>query len=180
GALSSPSLVARRVGDLQIGIYASPGYLAGVGVPSHPAELAQPQHRVVSFQRTFSGKAAPLHLRRGSEQVSVEGRYIVAVDDGNACLSAGLAGLGALWLPRYMADRHVERGELAALFPDWAVDSMPLHVVYAPHRHVNARLRVFIEWVAELMSVHAPITSGPRPDAVPLAAAKRRRSTPRS
>jgi hypothetical protein len=37
------------------------------------------------------------------------------------------------------------------------MDPMPLHIAYAPHRHVSAKLRVFIDWVAELMAQHAPV-----------------------
>ena len=32
-----------------------------------------------------------------------QGRYVLAVDDGNAYLAAGLAGMGILWLPDYMS-----------------------------------------------------------------------------
>jgi DNA-binding transcriptional LysR family regulator len=94
---------------------------------------------------------------RAGESMAVHGRYVVAVDDGNAYLAAGLAGMGILWLPHYMAEAHVARGELVQLLDDWSVDSMPIHVVYPPNRHVSARLRVFIDWVAELMAQHAPI-----------------------
>jgi DNA-binding transcriptional LysR family regulator len=34
---------------------------------------------------------------------------------------------------------------------------MPLHVAYPQSRYVSTRLRVFIDWVAELMAQHAPI-----------------------
>ena len=46
------------------------------------------------------------------ETVEVQGRYAFAVDDGNAYLAAGLAGLGVLWLPDYMAKMHLASGEL--------------------------------------------------------------------
>jgi DNA-binding transcriptional LysR family regulator len=66
-----------------------------------------------------------------------------------------------LWLPDYMAREHVIRGELRPLFRDWHLDPMPLYVAFPPNRHVSAKLRVFIEWVAELMARHAPVT-GPQ------------------
>lgn len=175
GTLTNPSLVARRVGDLQIGIYASPGYLERAGTPSHPRELADAHHRIVGFTPGAIGKLMPVTLRRGSERVAAQGRYIVTVDDGNACLAAGLAGLGLLWLPRYLTEPHVARGALVPVFPDWHIDPMPLYVAYAPNRHVSARLRVFIEWVAELMAVHAPLVSRPSRAAARTAPAARQR-----
>jgi DNA-binding transcriptional LysR family regulator len=157
GELTNPSLVARRIGDLQLGVYAAPGYLERAGMPSHPRELMDTHHRIVGFARAGSGKVAQVPLRRGNERVAVQGRYIVTVDDGNACLAAGLVGMGVLWLPRYMAEAHAARGELVSLFDDWHLDPMPLYVAFAPNRHVHTRLRVFIDWVAELMAVHAPL-----------------------
>lgn len=157
GAITNPSLVARRVGDLQLGVYAAPSYLERAGMPSHPRELMDTHHRIVGFARAGSGKVAQVPLRRGNERVAVQGRYIVTVDDGNACLAAGLVGMGVLWLPRYMAEAHAARGELVSLFDDWQIDPMPLYVAFAPTRHLSTRLRVFIDWVAELMAVHAPL-----------------------
>lgn len=84
--------------------------------------------------------------------MKVRSRYALAVGDGNAYLAAGLAGLGILWLPRYMAAAHLGAGELVPLFEDWRLEPMPLYITYPPNRHVSAKLRVFIDWVAELMN----------------------------
>ena len=159
GELTDSSLIARRVGELRFGVYAAPSYLERSGTPSHPRELEETRHRVVGFLRARSGKVAPLALSRDGESVKAQGRYVVAVDDGNAYLAAGLAGMGILSLPHYMAEAHVARGELVALFDGWSVDSMPVYVVYPPNRHLSAKLRVFIDWVADLMAQHAPIAS---------------------
>lgn len=157
GELTDQSLMARRVGDLKLGVYAAPGYLQRLGTPVHPQELEDSDHRVIGFLWARTGKALPYALRRNDESVHILGRYVLAVDDGNAYLEAGLAGLGVLWLPDYMAKAHLARGELVELFEDWRLDPMPLYVAFAPNRHVSVKLRVFIEWVAELMAQHAPI-----------------------
>ncbi|MES2888161.1 MAG: LysR family transcriptional regulator, partial [Pseudomonadota bacterium] len=31
---------------------------------------------------------------------------------------------------------------------------------FPPNRHVSAKLRAFIDWVLELMAVHAPVVVG--------------------
>lgn len=157
GELTDSSLMARRVGELRFGVYASPGYLERAGTPSHPSELEETQHRVVGFLRANSGKIAPFAMRRAGESITAQGRYVVSVDDGNAYLAAGLAGMGILWLPHYMAEAYVASHALLPLFEDWSVDSMPIHLVYPPNRHVSAKLRVFIDWVADLMAQHASI-----------------------
>ncbi|ARN22066.1 LysR family transcriptional regulator [Piscinibacter gummiphilus] len=152
GELADTSLVARRVGDLPIGVYASPGYLALAGVPAHPRELEDTYHRIVGFLRSRTGKVLPTVMHRDAEQLEVHGRHAFAVDDGNAYLAAGVAGLGVLWLPHYMAEAHVARGELVPLFDGWHIDPMPLSIAYPPNRHVSTKLRVFIDWVVEVMA----------------------------
>ncbi|MCS3512284.1 DNA-binding transcriptional LysR family regulator [Pseudomonas grimontii] len=157
GELIDQSLMARRVGDLPLGVFAAPSYLARVGTPAHPQELEDSNHRIVGFLWARTGKPVPYTMRKQLESLQIKGRYALAVDDGNAYLAAGLAGLGVLWLPTYMSKAFEARGELVPLFEDWDLDPMPLYVAFPPNRHISLKLRVFIEWVAELMAVHAPV-----------------------
>lgn len=156
GEIADQSLVARRIGELQLKVYAAPAYLERHGAPGHPRELEGPDHHIVGFLWARLGKPFPYAMQRDGETVSVHGRYVVAMDEGNAYLEAGLAGLGVLWLPDYMAARHVASGELLPLLEDWTLEPMPLFIAYRPNRHLSARVRVFIDWMVELMARHAP------------------------
>jgi DNA-binding transcriptional LysR family regulator len=158
GELTDQSLIARHVGDLRLRVYAAPSYLERAGTPLHPLELEDTHHRVVGFQWARNGKTVRYTMHADGDTAHVRGRYVLAVDDGNAFLAAGLAGLGILWLPDYMAKAHLPRGELVTLFDGWRIDPMPLYVAFPPNRHVSAKLRVFIDWVSELMAQHAPLT----------------------
>jgi DNA-binding transcriptional LysR family regulator len=158
GELTDQSLMARRVGDLALGVFAAPSYLARAGTPAHPRELEDANHRIVGFLWARTGKPLPYAMRKHQESLQIKGRYALAVDDGNAYLAAGLAGLGVLWLPTYMSKAFEDRGELVPLFEDWTLDPMPLYVAFPPNRHISLKLRVFIEWVAELLAVHAPVS----------------------
>ncbi|WP_445178103.1 LysR substrate-binding domain-containing protein [Pseudomonas sp. McL0111] len=168
GELLDQSLIARRVGDLELGVFAAPGYLAREGMPMHPGELEDSHHRVVGFLWARTGKPVPYAMRNQSESLHIKGQYILAVDDGNAYLSAGLAGLGVLWLPKYMSRAHEVRGELVALFEDWQLQPMPLYVAYPPNRHISQKLRVFIDWIAEVMAQNGagPNIANPRSESV--------------
>jgi LysR family transcriptional regulator for bpeEF and oprC len=75
----------------------------------------------------------------------------VAANDGNAYLAAGLAGLGVVMAPRFMIAPHLASGALVPVLSDWTVDPVPLYVVYPPNRHLSTRLRIFVDWVAELL-----------------------------
>ncbi len=157
GTITDQSLIARHVGDLQLGVHAAPSYLQRMGTPAHPDELESTHHRIVGFVWARTGKPLPYAMQRGDERVEAHGQYVVAVDDGIAYLAAGLAGMGVMWLPDYMARPHVANGELVPLFEDWRMDPMPMSIAFPPNRHVSAKLRVFIDWIIALMDVHAPV-----------------------
>jgi DNA-binding transcriptional LysR family regulator len=156
GSITDPSLRARHVADLPLGLYAAPAYLARAGTPAHPHALQDSHHRIVGYRGARA--AAPLvpAMRRGREEVHAHGRHALLVDDGNALLAAGVAGLGVMWLPRYIARGPVTRGELVPLFEDWQLEPMPLFVAFPPSRNVSRKLRVFIDWIVELVAQHAP------------------------
>lgn len=157
GEITVQSLVARHVGDLQLGVYAAPSYLQRSGTPIHPRELEEDSHSTVGFLWSRTGKALPYVMQRGEERIEAQGRPLLTVDDGNAYLAAGLAGLGMLWLPQYMAKPHLTAGELQPLFEDWSLEPMPMYLAFPPNRHVSAKLRVFIDWMIVLMAEHAPV-----------------------
>ncbi|MFA9287401.1 LysR substrate-binding domain-containing protein [Comamonas sp. SY3] len=161
GTITDQSLIARHVGDLQLGAYAAPAYLQRAGAIAHPSELEDSQHCIVGFMSSRTGRLFPYAMRRGEVLLEVQGRHMLAVDDGNAYLAAGLAGLGLLWLPDYMARGPVEQGELVPVLQDWNFDPMPIHIAFPPSRHVSNKLRVFIDWVVELMVQHAPVARQP-------------------
>ena len=156
GQVTDQSLVARQVGDLQLGVYAAPDYLERAGTPVHPAEMQDSQHRIVKFRWSGNG-GFPYAMHKGSESMKIQGQHILLVDDGNAYLAGGVAGLGLLWLPEYMAKPYVATGALRRVLSDWRIDPMPMYVAFPPNRHVSKKLRVFIDWIIELMALHGPV-----------------------
>ncbi len=86
GELRDQSLMARRVGDLQLGVYAAPAYLQRAGVPSHPRELEDSHQRIVGFLWARTGKALPYAMHRGEESLRVAGRHVLARGMRRRCI----------------------------------------------------------------------------------------------
>jgi DNA-binding transcriptional LysR family regulator len=163
GELGDTSLVARRIADLDWVTCASTRYLKTRGVPKHPLELIGNDseslgkqgpwgHDVVGYFSSLTGKAAPLQFRKGQEQVSVQRHTTVAVNESTAHLSALLAGLGIGQTFRFAVAPHLEAGTLRTVLDDWSRPRHPLHVVYPSNRHLSAKVRVFVDWVAEVFA----------------------------
>lgn len=151
GTIADPSLVARRIAELHFVAAASPDYLRRHGVPRHPRELDH-GHRTVGYFSSATGRMIPFDFTKDGERIELLGRHVVAVNDSNAYLAAAVAGLGIVQAPSFMLQDLMSRGELEPLLVDWSVEPLPLHVVYPPNRHLSTKLRVFVDWVAELFA----------------------------
>jgi len=155
GELTDQSLVARRIGEFRFITCATPEYLRRHGTPAHPRELGEAPHRMVGYFSARTGKVVADTFRRGDEVVDVVGNHVVAVNDADAYLSAGLAHLGAVQVTCFMAGALLKRGELVRILEDWDTDPVPVYVVYPPNRHLSSKLRVFVDWVVELIGREA-------------------------
>lgn len=151
GDLTDQSLIARRVGEMAFITCAAPSYLSRHGAPRHPSDLER-DHHVVGYFYARSGRFHPFTFIKGDEHIEVEGRYVVSVNEGNAYVAAGLAGLGVLQVPTFMAQEHLDAGALVPVLADWSAEAIPLHVVYPPNRHLSNKVRVFVDWVADLFA----------------------------
>ena len=152
GELADQSLVARRLGEFHSIVCASPAYLKRFGMPGHPLDLERSAHTVVNYFSHRTGRPYPFAFWKNGERVEVHGRCVLSVNDSMANLIAGLSGLGLIRTSTFMAQTHIGRGELEPVLLDWCAESIPIHVVYPPNRHLSTKVRVFVDWVAELFT----------------------------
>ena len=153
GILQDSALIARRLGSLDFVTCATPAYLAAHDQLSHPSQL-EDGHTLVRYFFPSSGRQNKLEFVRDDEQVIVEGNYVVAVNDSNGYLAAGLAGLGVIHTLRFMAQPHIDSGALVPVLKDWSVPANPLSVVFMPNRHLSMRVRAFVDWLVEHFAAH--------------------------
>lgn len=152
GALADSTLIARRVGEMHFVTCAAPSYIALHGRPLHPEDLAQ--HRCVNYFSAKTGKIFEWDFARDGERIQMRVPGYVAVNDSDAYMAASLAGMGIAQMAAFAICPYLQSGQLELLLEDWSVDPVPLHIVYPQNRHLSAKVRVFVEWVAELFSDH--------------------------
>ncbi|MDB5964880.1 MAG: transcriptional regulator, LysR family [Polaromonas sp.] len=154
GDITDQSLVARRIGEFYLMSCASPDYLKRNGTPVHPAELEAAHHRTIRYVSPRNGKLYTVKMHKDGEIVDVGGLHQISVNDSNAGVAAALAGLGVLHTLTFLVQDHISSGRLEPLFTGWCTESKPIHVVYPPNRHLSNKVRVFVDWVAELFAKH--------------------------
>jgi LysR family transcriptional regulator for bpeEF and oprC len=168
GFLPDSSLIARRIGVLHFVTCATPTYLQQFGHPGHPRDLVN--HRCVNYFSQKTGKIFDWDFVRGDEELSISLPSNIAVNDSTAYVAAGLAGLGIIQMPTYSMEPYLASGELELVLKDWGSTPLPVNVVYPQNRHLSAKVRVFVEWVADLFVTHprfqikAPLRAEPVPE----------------
>ncbi len=152
GTLADSSLIARRIGILHFTTCATPGYIDKHGRPSHPNELSA--HRCINYFSSKTGKTYDWDYSRDGERIQIAVPASLAVNDSTAYLTAGLAGIGIVQMSSFALAPLVAGGLMVPLLEGWLSDPLPMHVVYPQNRHLSAKVRVFVEWVAELFANH--------------------------
>ncbi|MGL4287107.1 MAG: LysR substrate-binding domain-containing protein [Phreatobacter sp.] len=151
GTITDQSLVARRIAEIHMMNCAAPSYLARHGEPRHPLDLEK-DHHMVGVMHLRTGRIQTYDFAANGERHEIKGRYVVAVNEANAFLAAAAAGLGIVQVPVFMAYPYLLDGRLKPVLTEWATDLYPLHVVYPPNRHLSNKLRVFVDWIADLFA----------------------------
>lgn len=149
GDLPDSDLVARRLATARILLVASPSYLEKKGQPRRPADLTA--HTCLLYR----GRAGPRYWglggdRHARETVRVDGPLIA--NNGDALKTAALSGLGIARLPNFLLDDALERGELREVLPDHRPAPIPIHALYMPSRHLAAKVRYFVDFLANNFS----------------------------
>ncbi|UDJ81188.1 LysR family transcriptional regulator [Kosakonia oryzae] len=148
GPLDNSSLIARQIGAATLLTCATPAYLKAFGTPAYPDELKN-GHRLVSYLSPQTGRAFPLRFERDGEKCEIKVDHRIGVNESNAHLAAGMAGLGIIQTFSYALESALKSGALVEILRPWRPAPYPFHVVYPQNRHVTHRLRVFIDWLLE-------------------------------
>lgn len=152
GEIEESNYVARRVGFLYFATCAAPSYIARHGKPEHPDELAR--HRCINHFSARTGKVADWVFSKRGARVQTSLRGHIALEDENSYVAAAEAGLGIAQIPAFVLKDAMERGTLDLVLGDWFPEPSPLYVVYPQLRHLSGRIRVFVDWVAEMLAEH--------------------------
>lgn len=151
GELSDSTLVARRVVSLPQVTVASAAYVKKYGLPATLADLQQ-GHVAVNWAPASTRRTSPLEFIVGGKLREVPMPARITVNGSDAYLACCEAGLGIAQFPRYRIEDALAKGRMKELLPQFPSPSLPVSVLYRRQGVLPPRLRVFIDWLAELMA----------------------------
>ncbi len=149
GTQPDSSLVARRVGTMSSLCCASPAYLREHGTPRRPEELST--HRCVNYISNRTGRVRDWEFARDGQKVALTLDGVLAVSDHDAYIVAGLMSFGIVKVANYVARPYLDSGQLIEVLTDWTAEQFPISVMYPKTRHLSAKVRLFVDWVSELI-----------------------------
>jgi DNA-binding transcriptional LysR family regulator len=148
GVELTDALVARELAQAASVLVAAPSYLERFAAPEEPEQLAR--HRGVLRRAVGSGRLLPWTLKDdGGREVVANVRPVAVLDDPEAIARACACGLGIAMLPMPHALPLLENGELLRVLPGWRGPDRPLSIYYSSRKLLPAKVRVFVDYVAE-------------------------------
>ena len=149
GAPRDPQLIARPLGHLILINCASADYLRRRGTPQTLADLAE--HDLIHYVSRLGSKSEGFEYPESGEYRTLAMSGPVVVNNSDAYNAACLAGLGLIQAPEVGVREHLARGALVEVLPRYRPEPMSLSLLYAHRRNLPKRVRVFMDWVAEIL-----------------------------
>jgi len=150
GTLGDSALIGRRVATLRQVTCASPAYLRKYGEPRSLADLRE--HRAVNYVSRTTAKLFPFEFMVDGQvqEVTIEGA--LSVFGAEIYSASAVAGLGIIQCPHYRIAELINQGVMQEILTDTPPPPMPVSVLYPQNRHMSSRVRVFVDWLAEIFA----------------------------
>ncbi|MEV4778192.1 LysR family transcriptional regulator [Burkholderia sp. LMU1-1-1.1] len=142
----SASHAARKLATSQNICCAAPAYLEKHGVPQAPQDLAA--HRCIGYR--YAATADEWHFSNQLGQTDVvKVSCAMHTNNGDTARAVAVAGGGVIWQPTFLIGADLRAGRLVRVLPDYHLPDIDVLAVYPSRRHLSAKVRVMIDFLAE-------------------------------
>ncbi|MDN2659884.1 LysR family transcriptional regulator [Neptunomonas sp. CHC150] len=150
GELADSSLIARRVAHVSRALYASPDYLKRMGTPKTPDDLEK--------YECFGQLKAHEYWEFEDWPTAVEVKGHLKVNSIAFAKEMVMQGHGIARLPRVYCRNCVQAGELVEILTDYKCPLIEINAIYPSRRHLNPKVRLFIDHMMEMIVDHPWVT----------------------
>lgn len=156
GGPGAGHVVARRLAETRLVTAAAPEYLARHGVPKAPADLAH--HSCLTYEYEVERGRWRLHDTAGREHV-VQVAGSVRSNNGDLLAEAAAQGAGVVYEPAFIVGPEIRAGRLVPILTDYHSAPLPIYAVYPSRKHLSAKVRAFVDFLAERFAAAADFES---------------------
>ncbi len=141
GPLEDSSLVARRLGRVTGGFYASPAYLARRPAPTRPQDVAA--HDTILIPKAEAASEWPFWVQGKVKHVPVRPRLVVW--DLETAARAAVAGVGIVRAPLQVVAPYLRRKALVPVLGEWTLPGLDVSALLAAGGGLVPKTRAFVD-----------------------------------
>jgi DNA-binding transcriptional LysR family regulator len=145
GRPSDSSMIARKLCDVRILTVAAPDWLERHGAPQTPQDVTG----LSCIIDTNFRDPMRWQFQRDGQQISVPVTGRLRFSNAEACLSAAEAGLGLACVPSFVAADDLRAGRVKPVLQEYEAQSLGLYILYPHNRHLAAKVRVLVDFLAD-------------------------------
>ena len=150
GEISDSDMIVRRLGLAQEATFASPAYLRAHGVPRSLEDLRG--HEMIGFASSRTGQVLPLEFTVAGEIRTVPLPCRITVTNTDTYAQLARLGFGLMQAPRYRYAEDLTAGRLVDVLHEHPPSPTPISVLYPKSRQLSPRVRVFIDWLVDVVA----------------------------
>ncbi|MBI3524894.1 MAG: LysR family transcriptional regulator [Betaproteobacteria bacterium] len=148
GKLADSSLIARRLGVIPRIVCASPDYLKRRGTPHTPEDLAR--HDCIRFTDLTQVRYWSFVDGERPIRIAVHGLFVT--NNADAAINAAEHGLGLVMVLAYQVTALLAEGRLVRVLQSFELPPTPVNAVHASGRLAPAKLKAFLDLLAEIVA----------------------------
>jgi len=142
GVMKDSALISKRLSSIKFTLCASPNYIRDNPIIRSPKDLNN--HPSIVYVKTLKWA-----LTKEGKKVMITPSGRILSDNGEAMRAFASLGHGITYLPCFIVDQALARGELSRLLPDYSGETLGVYAVYLPNRHKPLRIRKFLKFLTE-------------------------------
>ena len=146
---ATTNVIVRKIAPVKMIICAAPSYLEKRGVPHVPDDLHQCE--TLNYSYLSSGDNWTLTHADGRQSV-VRIKPRVHATNGDILRELAIAGHGIIMQPDFIVGAALETGALKTILNEWSIDGYHLYAIYLSRKFLSAKVRAFIDYLADAMA----------------------------
>jgi DNA-binding transcriptional LysR family regulator len=156
--LEDSGMIAKKLSDFRVYAVATPEVVAKYGPLDHPQELNRTPFIIDTNSRWHNNVR---FVESDGSLISVAVTGPIEVNSPQATLRAARSGLGVAIIPDFIATDFIQSGELVNLFDDYIIKDRGIYAVYPHRRYLPAKVRSFVDFLAQWFRKHQQDTPQP-------------------
>lgn len=144
-----PDAVAKLLGRIAYGFYASPAYLQRNAAPASPSQLCS--HGSITMKSGHGGREKVL-LHSEASTFPYVPRSVIATNDYWVMKTFCVDGFGIALLPDFFVQPELTSGILVPVLSSWKPETRRVYCAYQKQRYMGAKVRAFVDLMASCMA----------------------------